>query len=54
MFREPKAMREIHKIQEQLAKERKITDKDFVEKTKQSVEAIKRKYGLRTKVKTVA
>ena len=51
MFREPKAMREIHKIQEQLAKERKITDKDFVEKTKQSVEAI---HGLRTKLKTIA
>ena len=44
-------MREIHKIQEQLAKERKITDKDFVEKTRRSVQSIKKKYDLRIKQK---
>ena len=51
IFKEPKALREIHKIQERLSKERKITDKNFVEKTKRSVESAKRKYGLRSKQK---
>ena len=51
IFREPKAMREIHKAQEQMSKERKITDKDFLEKTRRSVEAIKKEYDVHTRHK---
>ena len=51
MFREPEAMREIHKVQEQMSRERKITDKDFLEKTRKSVEAIKKEYGVHTRHK---
>lgn len=50
MFRIPKALKEVNKIQEKLSKERKITDKDFVEKTRRSVDAIKQKHGFRTPV----
>ena len=50
MFRIPKALKEVNKIQEKLSKERKITDKDFIAKTRRSVDAIKQKYGLRTPV----
>ena len=47
MFRIPKALKEINKIQEKLSKERKITDKDFVEKTRRSVSVIKQKHALK-------
>ena len=50
MFGIPKALREINKIQEKLSKTRKITDKDFIEKTKRSVDAIKQKFALRSTV----
>jgi len=50
MFRIPKALKEINKIQEKLSKTRKITDKDFVEKTRRSVEAIKQKHAVRVAV----
>ena len=45
MFRIPKALKEINKIQEKLSKNRKITDKDFVEKTRHAVDVIKQKQG---------
>ena len=48
MFRIPKALKEINKIQEKISKERKITDKDFVEKTKNAVNAIRQKYGTKS------
>ena len=38
IFKEPKALREIHEIQERLSRQRKITDKDFVQKTKESIQ----------------
>jgi hypothetical protein len=47
MFRIPKALKEINKIQEKLSKTRKITDKDFVEKTRRSVASIKQKHAVR-------
>ena len=43
MFKIPKAIKEINKIQEKLSKQKKITDKDFVEKTKHAAELIKQK-----------
>ena len=51
MFREPKSMREIHKIQEQIYREEKgLTSKQVIEKTRLEAEAIKKKYGLKPKV----
>jgi len=53
MFREPKSMKEIHKIQEQIHREEKgLTGRQIIVKTRCEVEAIKKKYGLRTKQKT--
>ena len=50
MFREPKSLREIHKIQEQIYREEKgLTDKQVIEKTRREVEAFKKKYGLNLK-----
>ena len=55
MFREPKSLREIHKIQEQIYREEKgLTDKQVIEKTHREVEAIKKKYGLNFKQKVPA
>lgn len=52
MFREPKSLREIHKIQEQIYREEKgLTDKQVIEKTRREVEAVKKKYGLSFKQK---
>ncbi len=52
MFREPKSLREIHKIQEQIYREEKgLTDKQVIEKTRCEVAAIKKKYGLNFKQK---
>ena len=50
MFRIPKALKEINKIQEKISKERKITDKDFVAKTRRSVEAIRQKRGMKVSI----
>lgn len=50
MFRIPKALKEINKIQERLSKERKITDRDFIQKTRRSVEAIKQKFAIKATV----
>jgi len=52
MLKTPKALREIHKIQEQIYHEEKdLTGKQVIEKTGQEVEAIKKKYNLRSKSK---
>ena len=52
MFRESKTMRELHKIREQIYREEKgMTSKQIIEKTRQEVEAIKKKYKLRSKSK---
>ncbi len=47
MFKIPKALREINKIQEKLSKTKKITDKDFVEKTRRAVDSIRYKNGVK-------
>jgi hypothetical protein len=55
MFREPKSMKEIHKIREQIYREEKgMTGKQIIEKTHREVEAIKYKHGLRPKSKVSA
>jgi prophage maintenance system killer protein len=52
MLKIPKALKEIHKIQEQIYREEKgLTGKQIIEKTRQEVEAIKKKYNLRSKSK---
>ena len=52
MLKEPKALREIHKIQEKIYREEKgLTSKQIIEKTRLEVEAIKKKYGLDLKGK---
>ena len=47
MFRIPKALKEINKIQEKLSRARKITDKDFVAKTRRAVDSIRQKSGMK-------
>ena len=50
MFKEPKAMREIHKIQEELYKERKgLSSQQLIEKTREAAQKLKEKYGLKSK-----
>ena len=50
MFKEPKAMQEIHKIQEQLYEERRgMSDKAALETIRKEAEEVKRKYGLKFK-----
>jgi len=52
MFREPKTMRELHKIREQIYREEKgLMSKQIIEKTHREVKEIKRKYNLRSKSK---
>jgi hypothetical protein len=52
MLREPKPMREIHKIQERLHKETEhLSDKELVAKIGRDAEAIKKKHQLRLKSK---
>ena len=50
MFREPKPLREIHQIQETIYKEeKKLTSKERITKIKKEADALRRKYGMRTK-----
>ena len=50
MYKEPKAMQEIHKIQEQLYEEtRGLSDKAIIEKYRKEAEEVKKKYGLKLK-----
>ncbi len=54
MFREPKAMREIHKIQENLYKEEKNLSRDqLIKKTREEAQKFKEKYGLKSKERIV-
>ena len=54
MFKEPKAMREIHKIQEKLYEERKgLTDEQEIRLIKESAQKIKGKYGIKSKTHAV-
>ena len=55
MFKEPKAMREIHKIQEQLYQERKgLTADQEICLIKDNARKIKEKYGIRSKIHVIA
>jgi hypothetical protein len=55
MFREPKAMREIHKIQEQLYKGRKgLSSAEIIERTREAARKLKEKYGLKSKKNILA
>lgn len=57
MFKEPKAMREIHKIQEKLYEERKgLTAEQEIRLIKDNARKIREKYGIksRTHVANVA
>ena len=54
MFEEPKAMQEIHRIQEQLYEERKgLSDKEVLEKIRKEAENVIKKYGLKFKKRKV-
>ena len=49
MFKEPKAMREIHKIQENLYKEEKGLSRDqLIKKTRDEARKFKEKFGLKS------
>ena len=50
MFKEPKAMREIHKIQEKLYEERKgLTSEQEIRLIRENARKMKEKYGLKSK-----
>ncbi len=50
MFKEPKAMREIHKIQEKLYEERKgLTSEQEIRLIRESARKMKEKYGINPK-----
>ena len=50
MYKEPKAMREIHKIQEQLYEERRgLSDKEVIEKIRKEAEEVIEQYDLKFK-----
>ena len=52
MWNEPKALKEIHKIQEEMYEESKnLSDKDLIAKIRRNARTIKKKYGLRLKQK---
>ena len=54
MFKEPKAMREIHKIQEDLYKEEKGLSRDqLIKKTREEARKFKEKFGLKSKTHAV-
>lgn len=55
MFKEPKAMREIHKIQEILYKEEKnLSREQLIKKTREEARKFKEKYGLKCKERVTA
>ena len=50
MFREPKAMREIHKIQEKIYEEEKgLTSQQRIRRVKESAQKMMREYGIKPK-----
>jgi hypothetical protein len=54
MIKEPKAMREIHKIQETLYEERKgLTAAEEIRLIKDNALKIKEKYGIKSRIRSV-
>ena len=54
MYKEPKPMQEIHKIQEQLYEEtRGLSGKEIIEKYRREAEEVIKKYGLKFKKRKV-
>ena len=50
MFREPKAMREIHKIQEKIYEEEKgMTSEQRLRRVKESARKVMEQYGIKSK-----
>lgn len=50
MYKEPKAMREIHEIREKLYEEEKnLSAKELIAKIHKEAEEVKKKYGLKFK-----
>ena len=55
MFKEPKAMQEIHRIQEQLYQERRgLSNREVITRVHKEAEEVKKKYGLRLKRRAIA
>jgi len=53
MYKEPKAMKELHEIREKLYEEQKgLSTKDIVEKINKEAEDVIKKYGIKFKTKT--
>ena len=51
MYKEPKAMREIHEIRERLYEEEKdLSTKELIEKIHKEAEECTKKYGLKVKI----
>ena len=54
MFREPKAMREIHKIQEKLYEERKgLTAEQEIRLIRDNAQKMKEKHGIKSKTHAI-
>ena len=54
MFKEPKAMREIHKIQEKLYEERKgLTTEQEIRLIRDNARKMKEKYGIKSKIHAI-
>ena len=54
MFREPKAMREIHKIQEKIYKEEKgMTSEQRLRRVKESARKLMEEYGIKSKTHAI-
>ena len=54
MFREPKAMKEIHKIQEKIYEEEKgLTSEQRIRRVKEEARKFMEKYGIKSKIHVV-
>jgi len=50
MYKEPEAMREIHKIRKKMYEEtRGLSDREIIEKYRKEAEEVRKKYGLKFK-----
>ena len=55
MYKEPKSMREIHKIQEKLYEERKgLTSGQEIRLIRENARRIREKYGIKSKERVIA
>ena len=53
MYKEPRAMREIHEIREKLYEEQKgLSNKEIVERINRESEEVIKKYGVKLKTRT--